>query len=558
MGGSVSIVKASRQNVVNTLSAYDGYVSTYPEGAELDYKLKKLGVSRAGAVALYEEFKRLDDIKTGDFTIEDICERLRTFDLSVSFMQRLFGSFNMETHERGSAVRLDADEFIFGVYYYAVLSRVELASFAFHLYDSDGGGELEEEELQFMFQDMFGASWENKYTLLMKGVGGGAPAATGGKDDPAKSTKTGTKRVAEPAMRLSLTYNQFVEEALGRVQLVLMPIFVLQQAFRRLIMTKSWWKKEAARVAERCRMYNVKTVRELLMSSKVEPAQWPIMKWDGSSVAVPVRGKFNIITPENNHVKPGRSPSVSGPSEAKIDYSPVSSPKKLPTKRVSASGGALLDPSTIGSTQTPVDPTGGVSFKRRSEGDGTFAQDVVIHRKMSTRRPSQGATTAAAVAALIANPIATSKHQRKNLAEAMVADKVVNTKTVQHTGGGGGHRLSLPMVEESNRMHHLPAAEANHLPHTSETHQVMRLERSDTQKRYMINPDGHFDLGSNRRASLKQTTPVAISAQNEQPSNSNSKVPAVSSATRRGSTKPAIPVTGLVHRSDIRRSTLHT
>jgi hypothetical protein len=77
----------------------------------------------------------LDDIKVGDLTPYDIVERLKVKDLSNAFVDRVFSSFDMQSHNRPANMKLDPEEFIFGIYYYATLTKEELATFAFHLYD---------------------------------------------------------------------------------------------------------------------------------------------------------------------------------------------------------------------------------------------------------------------------------------------------------------------------------------------------------------------------------------------------------------------------------------
>ena len=100
MGGvvSASIVRAHLSS--NQVTPYDLYVTSNREGEQLDYFLKKLGLRRNGAIALYLEFQRLDDIKAGDLTCADIYERLKVKDLSNGFMERVFTSFNDDTHAR--------------------------------------------------------------------------------------------------------------------------------------------------------------------------------------------------------------------------------------------------------------------------------------------------------------------------------------------------------------------------------------------------------------------------------------------------------------------------
>jgi hypothetical protein len=133
MGGTLSVLRAHAS--LHSITAYDEYVCSHKEGEELDYKLRKLGVNRVGALGLMFEFKRLDDIKAGDLTPYDIVERLKVKDLSNAFVDRVFSSFDMQSHNRPANMKLDPEEFIFGIYYYATLTKEELATFAFHLYD---------------------------------------------------------------------------------------------------------------------------------------------------------------------------------------------------------------------------------------------------------------------------------------------------------------------------------------------------------------------------------------------------------------------------------------
>jgi hypothetical protein len=48
MGGAGSVLKARALVSSQVVTSYDTYCTSTPEGAELDYKLKRLGLSRTG------------------------------------------------------------------------------------------------------------------------------------------------------------------------------------------------------------------------------------------------------------------------------------------------------------------------------------------------------------------------------------------------------------------------------------------------------------------------------------------------------------------------------
>ncbi|KAG5181479.1 hypothetical protein JKP88DRAFT_246227 [Tribonema minus] len=255
MGGAASVVKGGVLSVTGLETGYDGYVCGHSQGQELDRKLKLLGVSRAGAVGLYEEFKRLDDINTGDITPKDILEKLKVKDLSNTFMERACASFRNEAGADGSSlVKLNAADFILGVFCYTTLNKLELGVFAFRLYDTRSRGKLESDDLRLMMQEIFGAvQWETPYKMVMEQtqrITKTMQQVNDEKDPGQARDSDGNVMLLKP-----IKYEEFLERAIERVSLVLKPVFLLQQTFRSALMTPLWWRQAESHLRRRCEPY---------------------------------------------------------------------------------------------------------------------------------------------------------------------------------------------------------------------------------------------------------------------------------------------------------------
>eukprot|EP00953_Heterococcus_sp_UTEX-ZZ885_P013488 7710-Heterococcus_DN1.PRE.3 len=115
-------------------------------------------------------------------------------------------------------------------------SYAHTASLCYHY--SDGTGELELNELQCMMKDIFGEQrWEQQYNTLLE-----------------INCESNVAPAIQQLQTRAITYADFIHKALGRLALLLKPVFLLQETFRMELMTRFWWKSEHVRLRKRCEL----------------------------------------------------------------------------------------------------------------------------------------------------------------------------------------------------------------------------------------------------------------------------------------------------------------
>jgi hypothetical protein len=114
---------------------------------------------------------------------------------------------------------------------------VPRCAFLYYHY-SDGTGELELNELQCMMKDIFGEQrWEQQYNTLLE-----------------INCESNVAPAIQQLQTRAITYADFIHKALGRLALLLKPVFLLQETFRMELMTRFWWKSEHVRLRRRCEL----------------------------------------------------------------------------------------------------------------------------------------------------------------------------------------------------------------------------------------------------------------------------------------------------------------
>jgi hypothetical protein len=89
-----------------------------------------------------------------------------------------------------------------------------------------------------MMKDIFGEQrWEQQYNTLL--------------EINCESDAAINKQLLQTR---AITYADFIHKALGRLALLLKPVFLLQETFRMELMTRFWWKSEHIRLRKRCKL----------------------------------------------------------------------------------------------------------------------------------------------------------------------------------------------------------------------------------------------------------------------------------------------------------------
>lgn len=129
-----------------------------------------LALSEAAVEKFYRIYKKIDMDESGTIEIKEMVMRgaicplphvllffaqLVHFDIDrTKFTKRVFGVFDED-----NSGEIDLREFIMALWNYCTLGKSTLVIFAFDLYDTDGSGVIDAQELDNMLKEVYGRFW---------------------------------------------------------------------------------------------------------------------------------------------------------------------------------------------------------------------------------------------------------------------------------------------------------------------------------------------------------------------------------------------------------------
>ena len=168
----------------------------------------KLKLGEKTGKAFYKIFLSVDNDKSGSIDIHEFFTR---FSVDVTrFSRRVFEC--VDTSGDGD---LDFGEFFVGVYNYCSYDKKQIARFAFNLFDVDGSGEIERQEVQMLVKMMFGK---------------------GKTDDETDKIL----RILDKDKDGKLSLSEFLEIQ-TKIDTMLKPAVQMQHQMQSRIMGASWW-----------------------------------------------------------------------------------------------------------------------------------------------------------------------------------------------------------------------------------------------------------------------------------------------------------------------------
>lgn len=115
-------------------------------------EFRSLALSEKSVEKFWQIYKKID--MDGSGTIE-IKEMLVHFDIDrTKFTKRVFSIFDED-----NSGEIDLREFILALWNYCTLGKATLVIFAFDLYDKDGSGIIDGEELSQMLKEVYGNAY---------------------------------------------------------------------------------------------------------------------------------------------------------------------------------------------------------------------------------------------------------------------------------------------------------------------------------------------------------------------------------------------------------------
>ncbi|KAL4157772.1 hypothetical protein PRNP1_003557 [Phytophthora ramorum] len=177
--------------------------------------LRGLGLDHKHLFALHQIFLVMDRDKSGEINMMEFFDYI---DLKRSrFSEKAFSVM-----DRNGSGEVDFIEFVLAVWNYCSFNHTSLVRFAFDLYDVDGSGEIEHDEVERCVREIWGSAWETnpnahkiveKLDIIMAGT---------------------------PNNRLSPSLFQ---EFAARHPMLLFPAFELQMEIQRKVLGKRFWSR---------------------------------------------------------------------------------------------------------------------------------------------------------------------------------------------------------------------------------------------------------------------------------------------------------------------------
>ncbi|KAE8915378.1 hypothetical protein PF005_g2864 [Phytophthora fragariae] len=177
--------------------------------------LRGLGLDHKHLFALYQIFSAMDKDKSGEINLMEFFEYI---DLKRSrFSEKAFSVM-----DRNGSGEVDFIEFVLAVWNYCSFNHASLVRFAYDLYDIDGSGEIEHDEVVRCVREVWGSAWETS-SSAQKIV------------DKLDAIMANT-----PNNRLSAALFQ---EFAVRHPMLLFPAFELQMEIQRKVLGKRFWSR---------------------------------------------------------------------------------------------------------------------------------------------------------------------------------------------------------------------------------------------------------------------------------------------------------------------------
>lgn len=138
-----------------------GAYDEYPFLAKYRNEYNDLGLGEREIGLLYKTFRRADSDHGGSISRSEF---LDLYDISSNnFAKKIFRLFDID-----SSGNVDFHEFVFTLWFFCTCDKATLAAFAFDLYDTNGGGTLNSEEIIVMINDLFGSKANNQTKAIIQ------------------------------------------------------------------------------------------------------------------------------------------------------------------------------------------------------------------------------------------------------------------------------------------------------------------------------------------------------------------------------------------------------